>query len=143
MGKPITRLNPKVESKVQKIFFTQSLELILKVIMILPKIEHPGRGPKPYDYRVVIALSIFRILLKKTYADYEIEMRNDSRICELLSLEILPGKSTLQRGMSTIKMDLLRQINNILLGKWVDRKLNISLDASGIRILGRSIWYSL
>lgn len=45
--------------------------------------------------------------------------------------------------MSTIKMDLLRQINNILLGKWVDRKLNISLDASGIRILGRSIWYSL
>lgn len=143
MGKPITRFNPKVESQCQRILFTQALELIIKIIMILPIIDSKKPGPKPYDYRIVLSLCIFRILLRKTYSDYEIEMRRDARICNILNLEILPGKSTLQRCLSSVKMDLLRQVNQALLGSWTKRKLNISLDASGIRILGRSIWYSL
>ena len=63
---------------------------------------------------MVLCLCIFRILLRKTCADYEIEMRTDMIICEILKMEILPGKSTLQRGLSTIKMDLLKQVNQIL-----------------------------
>jgi hypothetical protein len=58
-------------------------------------------------------------------------------------MKILPDKSTLQRNIASIKMNLLKQINQILLAKWIDRKLNVSLDASGIRILGRSICYSI
>jgi hypothetical protein len=143
MGKPITRLNPKVESQCQRILFIRALELIIKIAMILPKIDSKKPGPKPYDYRIVLSLCIFRILLRKTYADYEIEMRQDMRICEILKIKILPGKSTLQRCLSSMKMDTLRQLNQILLGKWINRKLNISLDASGIQILGKSIWYSL
>jgi len=143
MGEPITRLNPKVESQTQRILFAKGLELILKIAMILPEISSKRPGPKPYDYRVVLSLCIFRILLRKTYADYEIEMRNDKRIQELLNLVYLPGKSTLQRCLSSIKMDLLRQLNYFLIGKWTEKKLNISIDASGIRILGRSIWYSI
>lgn len=143
MAEPITRLNPKVESQTQRILFIQGLELILKIAMILPKIDSYKPGPKPYDYRVVLSLCIFRILLRKTYADYEIEMRFDNRIIELLGMKILPGKSTLQRCLSTIKMDLLRNFNQLLIEKWTNRKLNISIDASGVRILGRSIWYSI
>jgi hypothetical protein len=143
MGEPITRFNPQVESQVHKVLFVQALELILRIMMILPKSTHERPGPKPYDYRVVLTLCIFRILLKKTYADYEIEMRTDKRIREILNIKILPGKSTLQRCLSTTKMDLLRIINQFLIGEWIERKLNISIDASGIRILGRSIWYSL
>jgi len=143
MGEPITRLNPKVESQTQRILFVKGLELILKIVMILPEISSKRPGPKPYDYRVVLSLCIFRILLRKTYADYEIEMRNDKRIQEILNLVYLPGKSTLQRCLSTIKMDLLRQLNYFLIEKWTERKLNISIDASGIRIIGRSIWYSI
>lgn len=143
MGEPITRLNPKVESQCQRILFVRALKLIQSITAMFPEREHKRPGPKPYDYRVVLSLCIFRILLRKTYADYEIEMRNDKRIQEILNLVYLPGKSTLQRCLSTIKMDLLRQLNYFLIGKWTERKLNISIDASGIRIIGRSIWYSI
>lgn len=143
MGEPITRLNPRVESQVQRILFVQAIELILKIVMILPEVNSVKPGPKPYDYRVVLSLCIFRILLRKTYADYEIEMRTDPRICSALGMKILPGKSTLQRGMNKMKMDLLREFNRILVQEWTFRKLNILIDASGIRIIGRSIWYSI
>jgi len=143
MGEPITRLNPQVESQVQKVFFIRALELILKIFMILPEFHSLRPGPKPYDYRKVLALCIFRILLRKTYADYEIEMRSDIRICRVFEMEILPGKSTLQRCLSSVKMDLFREINRILLKDFIKRKLNISIDSSGIRIIGRSIWYSI
>lgn len=143
MGEPITRLNPQVESQVQRILFVQSLELILKILMIFPESSHPSKGPKPYDYRMVLSLCIFRILLRKTYADYEIEMRQDRRICKLLGLQILPGKSTIQRCLAQTKMDMLRKINSILLEDWMKRKLNILMDASGIQIIGRSVWFSL
>ena len=143
MGEPITRLNPTVESRVQKILFVQAIELILSIVMILPENEHQKPGPRPYDYRMVLSLCIFRVLLRKTYADYEIEMRQDPRICKFLGLQILPGKSTIQRCLAQTKMDLLRTINMILLRDWMKRKLNILLDASGIRIVGRSVWFSL
>ena len=143
MGEPITRLNPQVESQVQKILFVQAIELILKIVMILPEDNSVKPGPRPYDYRVVLSLCIFRILLRKTYADYEIEMRTDQRICKILGLQILPGKSTLQREMARTHSFALRVSNFELLKEWVERKCNIILDASGIRIVGRSIWYSL
>jgi len=143
MGKPITRLNPQVESSIQKILFVQALNLIVKIIMFLPKQDFCKRGPKPYDYRVVLSLCIFRILLKKTYADYEIEMRTDLRICRAFGLQILPGKSTIQRGMRLMTMDLLRNFNRYLIQGWINRKLNILVDASGIRIVGKSIWYCI
>lgn len=143
MGEPITRLNPQVESQVQKILFVRAIELILSIVMILPENDRQKQGPRPYDYRMVLSLCIFRILLRKTYADYEIEMRTDQRICKILGLQILPGKSTIQRCLAQTKMEMLRIINFILLEDWMKRKLNILLDASGIRIVGRSVWFSL
>ena len=98
---------------------------------------------KPYDYRVILVLCILRIFLRKTYADYEIEMRRDQRICNLLALQILPGKSTIQRGMQLFDMELLYAFNKILIHDAIQRKLNILVDASGIRIIGKSIWYLL
>ena len=143
MGKPITRLNPKVESRAQGILFEKAMEILLTIVWFLPRETHNKRGPKPYDYRIILILCIFRILLRKTYADYEIEMRTDQRICNALNLQILPSKSTLQRGMKSFSMNLLREFNQILIQDWINRKLNILIDASGIRIKGRSIWYSL
>ena len=143
MGEPNVRLNPKVESSIQKILLNQAIQLLLAVAMMLPSREHNKRGPKPHDYRIILILCIFRILLRKTYADYEIEMRTDVRICSLLGLKILPGRSTIQRGMDLFSMKLLREFNSFLLKELTNRKLNIILDASGIRIIGRSIWYCL
>ena len=143
MGKPITRLNPQVESSIQRIFLNQAIGLLTFVVMGLPEQQNTKSGPKPYDYRKVLLICVLRVLLRKTYADYEIEMRNDIRICVPLGFKKLPSKSTIQRGMNLITMDLLREVNSILISKWIKRRLNIYIDASGIRIIGSSIWYSL
>ena len=143
MGKPITRLNPKAESSVQKILFEEAIRLLVTVAMLLPQKIEVKRGVKPYDYRKILVICILRILQRKTYADYEIEMRTDKRICRILGFEILPGKSTIQRAMASLKMGLIREFNKNLINAWINRKLNILIDASGIRIIGRSIWYSI
>ena len=143
MGEAITRLNPQIESGINRTFLIHAIALVLKIAMLFPEQAKSKRGPKPYDYRVVLSLCIFRILFKKSYIDYEIEMRTDPRFCEALNLAILPGKSTLQRFMAKLDMNLLRNFNKLLIEKWTNKKLNISIDASGIRIIGRSIWYSI
>lgn len=143
MGKPITRLNPQVESTIQRILLEHAVKLVVAIVMLFPVIESNKRGPKPYDYRVIVALCILRILFRKTYADYEIEMRTDPRICKKLRMQILPGKSTIQRGMEQLSMKRLRELNTALIQEWIQRKLNIIIDASGIRIIGRSIWYCI
>src|SRR3990172_12068483 len=56
---------------------------------------------------------------------------------------ILPGKSTLQRSMKLISPRLLRELNFILLSDFVKTKLNLLIDASGISIIGKSIWFCL
>jgi len=36
MGEPISRLNPKVESSVQRVLLNQSVQLLLSIAMMLP-----------------------------------------------------------------------------------------------------------
>lgn len=143
MGEPITRLNPQVESSVQRILFVHAIQLLLSVAMLFPRKEHTKRGQRPHDYRKIWVLCILRILLCKTYADYEIEMRTDVRICSMLGLQILPGKSTIQRAMKQLSMKNILEFNRMMLTDFMQRKLNLLIDASGIRIIGRSIWFSL
>lgn len=143
MGKPITRLNPQVESAVQRILLVHATQLLMSIAMFFPRKEHNKRGQRPYDYRIVFVLCILRILLLKTYASYEIEMRTDSRICNLLGLQILPGKSTIQRAMKQLKMKNILEFNRILLSEFMQQKINLLIDSSGIRIIGRSIWFSI
>ncbi len=143
MGEPNYRLNPKVESQVNKVLLTKVTQLLLTIAFMLPFREHKQRGCKPHDYRVILTLCILRILFRKTYADYEIEMRTDERICRILGLQILPGKSTIQRGMKLMSMKLLYKINLLMLAGFIKSKIDLMIDSSGIRIVGRSIWFCL
>ena len=143
MGEPRRRLNPKVESQVNRTLLNQAMNLLLLIVLLLPIKTSNKRGLKPYDYREIIALCILRILLRKTYTDYEIEMRTDLRICLAFGMKILPGKSTIQRGMELLSINLLKQINLLLLKDIVKTKLNILIDSSGIRIFARSIWFCI
>ncbi len=143
MGEPKKRLNPQVESQVNRILLKQAMKLLLFIVALLPTKTINNRGIKPYDYRSIIALCILRILLRKTYTDYEIETRTDPRICKAFGMKILPGKSTIQRGMELLSINLLKQINLLLLEDIVKKKLNILVDSSGIRIFARSIWFCL
>lgn len=140
MGEPQMRLNPKVESRVNRILFNQAISLVISVVLLLPVKSADKRA---YDYRDILALCILRILLRKTYADYEIEMRADPRICKAFCMKILPGKSTIQRGMELLTIDLLWQINLLMLKDILKNKLDILVDSSGIRIFARSVWFCL
>ena len=143
MGEPLRRLNPQVESQVNRILLNRAMNLILSVVLLLPINATNKRGTKAYDYREILGLCILRILLRKTYADYEIEMRTDPRICKAFSMKILPGKSTIQRGMEILSMDLLWQINLLMLKDIMKNKIDVLIDSSGIRIFARSIWFCI
>lgn len=104
MGEPITRLNPKIESRVNRDFIALSVSLLLLIAMLLKPIEHEKRGKKPYDYRILLVLCILRIMQRLSYEDYERTMRTDLRICNPLGLNILPSKSTIQRAMKLLKL---------------------------------------
>jgi len=140
MGEPNLRLNPKVESQVKRILLEQAIKLILFAVMLLPI---KTRNTTAYDYRKIIGLCILRIFLKKTYSDYEIEMRTDIRICRAFQFELLPSKSTIHRGMEYLTMNLLYELNKLIIKNQLKRILNIVIDASGIRTDKRSTWFCL
>jgi len=143
MGKPNLRLNPTVESRCERILQQSAANLLLKAALLLPEREHTKRGQKPYDYRIVLVLCILRILFRKSYKDYEIEMRSDPRLCSIFGLKLLPSRSTIQRGIEMTSMGMLKFLNQNLVRDFIRNKVNVLLDASGIRIVGRSIWYSI
>lgn len=143
MGKPKIRLNPLVESRCERILLKTSASMLLALAMMLPERKHCKRGQRPHDYRIVLALCILRILFRKSYKDYEIETRRDPRLCKIFGMDVLPSRSTLQRGMEMFSMSLLKEFNQILIKHFLRPRVNALLDASGIRIIGRSVWYSI
>ena len=143
MGEPITRLNPKIEFRVNRNFIPLSISLLMSTAMLLKPFEHKKRGKKPYDYRILLVLCILRTMQRLSYEDYERNMRTDPRIFIPLGMKILPSKSTIQRAMKFLNFSLIRQFNQKLICCLIKRKLNIIIDSTGIRCIGRSVWYCI
>ena len=118
--------------------------MILSIALLLPQPEvKKGRGRRPFDYRVMLTLCVLRILLRKKYADYESEMRFDKRLIEMLKLDKLPCKSTLNNYAFQFSLSFLSAFNRRLVDAWVKKPIDLLLDASGIRLVGRSIWFCI
>lgn len=118
--------------------------MLLSIALLLPTPkERKGRGRRPYDYRVVLVLCLLRILLRKRYADYESEMRSDKRLMDMLKLSKLPCKSTVHNYSFTFSLSFLAAFNRRLVDAWVKKPIDVLLDASGIRLVGRSIWFCI
>ena len=143
MGKPKIRLNPQIDSIRNRVLLKKGTEILLSIALLLPAPEYKGRGRKPYDRRLVLVLCILRVLLRKKYADYEAEMRFDKRLCEMLKLEALPCKSTVNNYAFQFKLGFLSNFNRKLIGAWIKKPADLLLDASGIRLVGRSIWFCI
>jgi len=143
MGKPNIRLNPQVDSIRNRVLLNKATEILLSCALLLPRAPSKGKGRRPYDYRIVLVLCILRILLRKSYADYETEMRSDKRLMEMLNLEKLPSKSTINDYASQFSLAFLSVFNKKLIDGWVKKPVDLLLDASGIRLVGRSIWFCL
>ena len=143
MGKPNVRLNPQIDSIRNRILLVKATEILLSVALLLPERPYKGRGRTPYDYRLVFVLCILKTLLKKRYADYETEMRHDKRLCEMLKLNTLPCKSSLNNYALKFKLSFLSAFNMELIEPWIKKPVDLLLDASGIRLVGRSVWFSI
>ncbi len=144
MGKPNIRLNPQIDSIRNRVLLQKGTEILLSIAFLLPKpAQEAGKGRKPYDYRFMLVLCLLRILLRKRYSDYESEMRFDKRLMEMLKLDKLPCKSTLNNYSFQFKLSLLSNFNRKLIDYWIKKPVDLLLDASGIRLVGRSIWFCI
>lgn len=144
MGKPNIRLNPQIDSIRNRVLLERGTFLLLSIALLLPKpTKKVGKGRKPYDYRIVLVLCILRILLRKKYADYETEMRFDKRIMEMLKLDKLPCKSTINNYALMFTLSFLSNFNKKLIEAWIKKPVDLLLDSSGIRLVGRSIWFCI
>src|SRR3990167_4534026 len=143
MGKPKIRLNPQIDSIRNRVLLKKGTEILLSIALLLPAPEYKGRGRKPYDHRLVLVLCILRVLLRKKYADYEAEMRFDKRLCEMLKLSKLPCKSTINNYALLFTLSFLSNFNKRLIEAWIKKPVDLLLDASGIRLVGRSIWFCI
>lgn len=143
MGKPKLRLNPRVDSIRSRVLLEKGTKLLLSVALLLPPpAQNLGRGRRSFDYRVVLVLALLRVLLRKRYSDYESEMRFDKRLMEMLGLQQLPCKSTINNySQEFFTLSLLSRFNKKLIDGWVKKPVDLLLDASGIRLVGRSVWF--
>ena len=144
MGKPNIRLNPQIDSIRNRVLLERGTLFLLSIALLLPETpKKSGKGRKPYDYRIVLVLCILRILLRKKYADYETEMRFDKRLMEMLKLDRLPCKSTINNYALMFTLSFLSNFNKKLIEAWVKKPVDLLLDSSGIRLVGRSIWFCI
>lgn len=145
MGKPNIRLNPQIDSIRNRVLLKRASEVLLSCALLLPKpAKRSGKGRRPYDFRLVLVLCILRLLLCKKYADYEVEMRTDKRLLEMLGITQLPCKSTINNyTRHFFTLTFLSKFNIKLIDAWVKKPIDFLIDASGIRLVGRSIWFSI
>jgi hypothetical protein len=145
MGKPNIRLNPQIDSVRNRVLLQRACEVLLSCALLLPApAVKAGRGRRPYDYRFVMVLCILRIVLRKRYADYETEMRTDKRLLTMLNIKQLPCKSTINNYTKQyFSLALLSSFNRQLVDAWIKKPVDLLLDASGIRLVGRSIWFCI
>ena len=144
MGKPHVRLNPQIDSIRNRVLVEKGTEILLSVALLLPSPrERRGKGRRPYDYRIMLVICILRILLRKRYADYESEVRTNKTIMELLKLPTMPCKSTVHNYAMQFTLSVLCQFNRRLIDEWVKKPVDLLVDASGIRLVGKSIWFCI
>jgi len=143
MGKPNIRLNPQIDSIRNRVLLEKGTLVLLSIALLLPQTEYRGRGRKPFDYRLMLVLCILRIMLRKRYSDYETEMRFDLRLMDMLNVSKLPCSSCLNDYAKQFRLGFLAAFNIKLIDPWIKKPVDLLLDASGIRLVGRSIWFCI
>jgi len=70
-------------------------------------------------------------------------MRFDKRLMEMLNISKLPCKSTINNYALMFTLRFLSSFNRELIDAWIKKPVDLLLDASGIRLVGRSIWFCI
>jgi len=139
------RLNPKVRSRVNKQLLVLALTLLWNLACKLkpPKGYYKQKGRKPGDWRVKFCLSVLRIVLVKSYDQYEAEMQTDTRILSFFGVERLPSRSNLHIFTQLLNSAYIRYCVAELVKPYAYGVIDMILDATGVSLMSRSIWYNL
>ena len=139
------RLNPKVESGVRKHLISLCLGLLwgLAGILRCPEGYYKDKGRRPFDWRVMFCLSVLRVVLIKKYNQYESEMETDPRLLSFFELDKLPSRSSIHRFTQLMDAAYLRHVMTELVKPYRQGAVDLILDATGISLMSRSIWYNL
>ncbi|MBI2672364.1 transposase [Candidatus Woesearchaeota archaeon] len=70
-------------------------------------------------------------------------MRSDRRLIDMTKLNKLPCKSTINNYAFQFSLKLLSEFNRNLIDSWIKKPVDLLLDSSGIRLVGRSIWFCI
>lgn len=145
MGKHVMRLNPKIRSQVNKHLLVLALNLLWNLACMLkpPKDYYKQKGRKPIEWRIPFVLSILRVVLIKNYDQYEAEMQTDSRISSFFKRENLPSRSCIHRFTQLMNAAYIRYIMSELIKPYMNGAVDLILDATGISLMSRSIWFNL
>lgn len=145
MGKHNVRLNPKIRSQVIKHLLNLALTLLWNLACKLkpPKGYYKKKGRKPFEWKIPFCLSILRVILVKKYEQYESEMETDPRFLDFFNVEKLPSRSSIHRFTQLMDVAYLRYVMKELVKPYTHGALDILLDATGISLISRSIWYNL
>jgi len=145
MGKHIMRRNPKIRSQVNKHLLVLALNLLWNLSELLkpPKDYYKKKGRKPFEWKIVICLCILRVILVKKYDQYESEMETDPRLLSFFRVGKLPSRSTIHRATQLMNVAYLRYVMSELVKPYKKGVVDLILDATGISLMSRSIWYNL
>jgi len=148
MGRAIRRLNPKIQTRVNRRLKVLLTEFVWNLLLFLSfpsgdRERKTGKGRKPWDVRIVVCMCILRIGLKKTYDEYESEIRFCPVVMNIIGVNKLPSRAVVHRGMRYLTLPLIREIIWQTTKKYLPKFPDINLDSSGFSLLTRSPWFCI
>jgi len=99
------------------------------------------RGRPAWDWRIVAVLLILCALLRKTWLDYEAELRRSQRLCNVFGTDKLPSRATLYRAFRAWPLAAWRKIMVWLVREVVHDGMNLVVDATGVTLRHASTWF--
>jgi hypothetical protein len=80
-------------------------------------------------------------ILRKTWDDYEAELRRNIGLTQVLDQNVLPSKSTLYRAFRAWPVSVWRAILGTLVRDFVHKGMWLLVDATGITLRSCSTWF--
>jgi transposase len=80
-------------------------------------------------------------LLRKTWLDYEAELRRSHRLREVFGTATLPSRGTLYRAFRQWPLAVWREIMAVLLRDVIHDGMSIAVDSTGVTLRHASTWF--
>lgn len=147
MGRAQVRLNPRVTGPVDRGLLEVASAYVFNKLSAMPvptgvrRERRTKRGRPSWDWRIVATLLIINALLRKTWLDYEAELRRSQRLREVFGTATLPSRGTLYRAFRQWPLLVWREIMTALLCGVIHDGMNLAVDSTGVTLRHASTWF--